>query len=597
MSETPVTRKLTAILYADVAGYSRLTGSDEVGTHRQLSAALDLIAARIEANGGRVVHYAGDAVLADFASVVAAVDSAVGIQKTLADQAANIPEDQRVTFRIGVNLGEVIVDRDDIYGDGVNIAARLESLAEPGGLCISDDVRRQIDGKLDLAFESMGPQEVKNIAAPVEVWRWPALSDAPSTTPTNETTADGVDYSLKTLIDSIERPTLAVLPFVNMSRNEDIEFFADGLAESLITDISNSLPIAMASRNSSFAYKGQKTDSASIAESLNVRYLIEGSAQAMGSRLRVNVQLVDSTSGNHVWADRYDRSTDDLFEAQDEICEAIMDEVNGSIGLGEASRVLNAQSTNAEAKRHANRAMRYFMMQGEKGFLKSIEEGDKALAADPDSIAGSVFSASARAQLVLHGFAANGDSLLKEALAITEDTMVRHPKAPSPPNIRSLIFLAMGEFDRAIAESQNSLSISPSSAPARHVYARALIATGKYDEAYRQTIQSVSLQPNVFPMYILTLGITCLLRDRIADAVMVLRKFQELAPQLAPGSAVLAAALNAHGASSEAERIRNAVFEFEPNITVGEILKPYRMKVEEGREKLRRLLNDAGFPD
>ena len=327
MTEHSVTRKLAAILYADMAGYSRLMGEDEAGTQKILGQYLDAMAAAIEAHQGRVVHYAGDAVLAEFQSVVAAVTCAVEIQKDLGVRGAGIPAQRRVQFRIGVNLGEVIVSRDDIYGDGVNVAARLEGLAEPGGICVSAAVHDQVAGKLEVAFADMGEQTVKNIAKPVHAYR---------VVPAN---AAGDDSPAAALL---ERPAVAVLPFTNLSGDPEQEYFSDGLTEDIITALAAWRSFPVIARNSTFAYKGQSPDVREVAGKLGARYVLEGSVRRAANRLRITAQLIDATTGHHIWADKFDRDASDLFELQDEITQRIAALVEPK--LQQAERKLSAMT-------------------------------------------------------------------------------------------------------------------------------------------------------------------------------------------------------------------------------------------------------------
>ena len=355
-----VKRKLTAILYADVAGYSRLTGDDEEGTHRLLSAYLDVITTTIEKHSGRTVHFAGDAVLADFSSVVDALACAVEAQRELRKRNEGLPDERRVQFRIGINLGDVIVDRDDIYGDGVNIAARLEGLAQPGGICISGGVYQQVKNKLELAYEFMGPQKVKNIAEPVPVfqvqldpgaagkrpdkgvrpprwqsvalaaavvlligagavafWNFYPLSSAP---PGNVASTSATENTVPKLPD---KPSIAVLPFKSMSDDSWLEHFTDGLTEDIIIELSQLEDLIVISRASVFTYKGKSVKVQQVARELGVRYVLEGSVRRSGDRIRITAQLVDGKTGHHLWAEHYDRDLQNYFTLQDEITQKI----------------------------------------------------------------------------------------------------------------------------------------------------------------------------------------------------------------------------------------------------------------------------------
>jgi TolB-like protein/class 3 adenylate cyclase len=331
-------RKLAAILYADVAGYSRLTGEDEEGTHRRLSIYLDLISESIQRDNGTVVHYAGDAVLAEFPTVTEAMICAADVQQALSQSNADLADDRKVQFRIGVNLGEVIVDRDDIYGDGVNVAARLESLAESGGICVSESVHGAVGNKLPIDYEFMGERAVKNIEKPVRAYharlrdgaKLPKLG--PQTARNRSRNASPIiagallvlalagallfwlgpwktmeesEPAVSAALPLPDQPSIAVLPFTNMSGNSEQEYFADGLTEDVITNLSRFEELFVISRTSTFAYKGKNLKSQQIGGELGVRYLLEGSVQRQKDELRVTAQLIEASTGKHLWAERY----------------------------------------------------------------------------------------------------------------------------------------------------------------------------------------------------------------------------------------------------------------------------------------------------
>ena len=300
----PPVRRLTAILAADMAGYSRLMGADEEGTHERLKSHLgELVNPKIGAHRGRVVKNTGDGFLAEFASVVDAVRCAVDVQRGMVDREPEVPEERRIKFRIGVNLGDVIAEEHDIFGDGVNVAARLEALADPGGICVSRVVRDQVRDRLDYLFEDLGEQEVKNIARPVRVYRvrdravpvGQPLPDSPQPLPLPD------------------KPSVAVLPFTNMSGDPEQEFFADGISEDIITALSRCPWLLVIARNSSFTYKGRAVDLKQVGHQLGARYVLEGSVRSAADRIRITVQLVEAETGNHIWANRYDRDLADIF--------------------------------------------------------------------------------------------------------------------------------------------------------------------------------------------------------------------------------------------------------------------------------------------
>ena len=321
-------RKLVAILYADVAGYSRLTGEDEDATHRALTEYLDLISTFIETHHGEVMHYAGDAVLAKFDAVVNALSAAIAIQNELRIRNETVPDDSKIQFRIGINTGDVIEDRGDIYGDGVNVAARLECLSNPGGICVSDAVRSAIGKKLDLIYEDLGEQEVKNISEPVRSYKilmaW-------------EKASIPVD-SMNRVLELPDKPSIAVLAFINLSNDPEQDYFADGIVDSITTALSRIKTFFVIARTSAFIFKDQAVTFEKVRDVLGVRYFLEGSVQKVGKRVRINVQLIETTAGVHVWADKYDGPLSDIFELQDKIIEQVAGALHPNILQAEIDR-------------------------------------------------------------------------------------------------------------------------------------------------------------------------------------------------------------------------------------------------------------------
>jgi adenylate cyclase len=331
-------RKLAAIFAADVAGYSRLMGQDEVGTLRRLTACRAILDERIAAYRGRIFGSAGDSVVADFASAVDAVQCAVAVQEALA-------KEEQMRFRIGVHVGDVIVQGDNLFGDGVNIAARLEALAEPGGICISGTVCDQIGTKLPLAFTDLGEQQVKNIAQPIRAYRVGGERASAIATPS---------------LPVPDKPSIAVLPFANMSGDPEQEFFSDGIAEDIITALSRYPSLFVIARNSSFTYKGRAVVVKQVGEELGVRYVLEGSVRKAGNRVRVTAQLVDAEAGNHVWANRYDRDLADIFALQDEITEAVAIAVAPAIADAERHRAMRRPPEGLDAWAAYQRGLWHF---------------------------------------------------------------------------------------------------------------------------------------------------------------------------------------------------------------------------------------------
>ncbi len=330
MAEDRVERRLTTILAADVVGYSRLMAADEAGTLTSLKALRrEHIEPKTAEYHGRVVKLMGDGTLMEFGSVVDAVDFAIDVQRAMARRNSDVPDDCQITYRFGINIGDIIVEGDDIYGDGVNVAARLEQLADPGGICIARNVFNQVKNKLDISFQDMGEQELKNIPDTVRAYRIVLANEKVGTA--------AVDTDEPLLLP--DKPSIAVLPFDNMSGNPEQEYFGDGLAEDIITTLSKISSLFVIARNSSFAFKGKAIDVRSIAADLGVRYVLEGSVRQSANRLRINAQLIDASDGHHLWAERYDRELTDIFDIQDEMTREIVSALRLKLSDGEQAQI------------------------------------------------------------------------------------------------------------------------------------------------------------------------------------------------------------------------------------------------------------------
>ena len=321
-------RRLAAIVSADVAGYSRLMGRDESGTLAALKAVrLEVVDPAIASHGGRIVKTTGDGLLLEFPSVVNAVRCAVEVQTAMADRTAGIAEDRRIAFRIGINLGDIIVEGDDIFGDGVNVAARLQEIAPPGGICISSRVHEDVRDRLDTAFDDGGTQTLKNIARPVQVWRWqPGAAVAPK------------PAAAPTALPLPDKPSIAVLPFQNMSGDPEQEYFADGMVEEIIAALSRVHWLFVIARNSTFTYKGRAVDIKQVGRDLGVRYVLEGSVRKAGERIRINGQLIDAANGTHLWADRFDGALEDVFDLQDRVTASVVGAIAPKLEFAEIER-------------------------------------------------------------------------------------------------------------------------------------------------------------------------------------------------------------------------------------------------------------------
>jgi len=527
MERESVERKLAAILYADVAGYSRLTGADEEGTHRALGASLDLIAATIEAHGGRVIHYAGDAVLAEFASVIVALESGVEIQRGLAALNHDIAEEQRLQYRIGINLGDVIVDRNDIYGDGVNVAARLESLADVGGICVSAKVRNEVGNKLDLRFEDMGPQSVKNIAEPVHAYRVhldgnpePDMATAavPQPRPWRRiglvallvvVGVAAVALWFVPLAPSIQiatpqnmafplpdKPSIAVLPLDNLSADPAQAFFADAITEDIITTLSKISGLFVIARNSTFVYKGKAVKVQQVAEDLGVRYVLEGSVQHADGQVRITVQLIDALSGNHLWAERYDRKLEDLFALQDEITHKIALALEVQLTQGEQLRVWRKMSKSVEVWRQIAQGMDLMVHFVEPDNLRARALFESALAAEPDSAMAQVLIGWTHWMDAQNGWSASAEQSIGRAFALAQTA---HALDDSVPDIHALLgalSLITGDFDAAIAAAQRAVALNPNHATNTALLGMILHNAGQAEAAISHLKTAMRLSPH-----------------------------------------------------------------------------------------------------
>jgi TolB-like protein/class 3 adenylate cyclase len=387
-----VERRLAAILAADVVGYSRLMGTDEEGTHERLKAHLaELVEPKIREHRGRTVKNTGDGFLAEFPSVVKAVRCAVEVQRGMVERNAEVPADKRIEFRIGINLGDIIIEESNIFGDGVNVAARLEALAKPGGICVSGVVHDQVRDKLDVGFEDRGEQQVKNIARPVHVYRIRLHAEGKATAP------EGPPPPPLALPD---KPSIAVLPFQNMSGDPEQEYFADGMVEEIITALSRIKWLFVIARNSSFVYKGRAIDVKQVGRELGVRYVLEGSVRRAGNRVRITAQLIDAQSDAHLWADRFDGSLEDIFELQGEVAVSVAGVIEPTLQAAEIRRTIDRPTSDLTAYDLYLRALALTSRWERDGTVSALASLRQAIERDPHY--GSALALAANCHRTLH---------------------------------------------------------------------------------------------------------------------------------------------------------------------------------------------------
>jgi TolB-like protein/class 3 adenylate cyclase/tetratricopeptide (TPR) repeat protein len=544
------TRRLAAILAADVVGYSSLMGADEEGTHERLKAhRRKLVEPKIAEHRGRIVKNTGDGLLAEFPSVVDAVRCAAEVQRGMLDRGPEKPEEpdeRRIRFRIGINLGDVIVEEHDIFGDGVNVAARLEALAEPDGICISRVVRDQVRDKLPYPFEDMGEHNVKNIARPVRVYalRPGAVADLPAST-----------APLATLVSEsagTPRLSIVVLPFANLSDDREQQYFADGITEDVTTDLSRIAGMVVISRNTAFTYRSKLVDTKKIGRELGVRYVLQGTVRRSGNRVRVTAQVVDAATDAHLWAERFDRDAGDVF--------ALQNEITGRIAVA-----LNIELVGAEAARPTDNpdALDY-IFRGRAALAKppaydsyaeAIRLYERALALDPCSIEAQSLFASALAGRVLDGMTTSPAVDIEHAEALAGRALAASPRSPLAHYARGQLLRAQRRYEAAIAEYERVIAFDRNWVGAISALADCKLFTGPIEEVIPLQEQALSLSPRdplIGNMYC-RVGAGHLLQSRTDEAVLWFEKARNANPgHLAP-HAWLASAYALKGETGRAE--------------------------------------------
>ena len=487
MAKERVQRRLAAILVADVVGYSRLMEADEEGTRARLKSLYsELIDPRIAADGGRIVKTMGDGILVEFSSAVNAVRNALDIQGAVRRRNADVPERTRIEFRIGINVGDVIVEGDDIHGDGVNVASRLEGLCGPGEVYVSGTVYDQAAGKLAASFEDLGEQTVKNIAKPVRTYRARVRPDADARP---EPRAADAPPPLP------DKPSIAVLPFKNMSGDPEQEFFADGMTEDIITGLSHFRSLFVTARNSTFAYKGKSPDVREVARDLGVRYILEGSVRRGGERIRITGQLIDAGTGNHLWAERYDRELGDIFAVQDEVTEAIVAAIAPEIGDVERERAQRKAPGNLDAWGLYQRGLAAYYSSTEEGLRSAIEQFDRVNEVDPTFAPAFAMAANARARYVLHFIPDNRSEFLNQAKEKAYKAITLDPRDPTGLWNAGEVHSLLGQHDAAISKVEEAVGLNPNDAVSRYFLGSVLCRAARAEEAIPHIDHAMRLSP------------------------------------------------------------------------------------------------------
>jgi adenylate cyclase len=571
----PVERRLAAILSADVKGYSRLMGEDEVATVRTLTAHREVMSGLIQKHRGRVVDSPGDNLLAEFASVVDALECAVVVQQALKERNAELPSARRMEFRIGINLGDVIVEGERIYGDGVNIAARLESLAAAGGICISGTVYDQVESKLSLQYDYLGEQSVKNITKPVRVyraWRESELTPFPTSGKSNESTPSPLpELALP------DKPSIAVLPFVNMSSDPEQEYFSDGITEDLITDLSKLSGLFVISRNSVLSYKGKAIKPEQVSKELGVRYVLEGSIRKAGNRVRITAQLIDATTGYHLWAERYDRHLEDIFAVQDEVTQKIVTALKVQLTEGEQLRFGRPLTTNIKAYDYYLRGCDLQKQTRQEANLLAEQMFSKALELDPQFAAACAYLGIVYFDRWTMGWSEDQQTL-DRALALAREAVTRDPQLPDAHRLLGVILLWNREYESAIAEVEQAIALDPNHADAYAALGSIFNFAGRPEETVGLIQKAMRLNPQHPTWYLWDLGHAYYLLKRYDEATAVLKRTLTRNPDFMPAHGFLAIINGEIGLQDEAKTAGASALQISPALSL-ETLKqrlPYK---------------------
>ena len=577
-------RRLAAIVAADVAGYSRLIGQDEEGTLRALRAhRQELIDRLIDEHGGRIANTAGDSLLLEFPSVVDAVRCAMAVQRGMTDRNCGIDQDQQILFRIGIHVGDVIAEGGDLLGDGVNVAARLEALASPGGIILSDDAYRQVRDRLDVAWDDGGEHAVKNIVRPIQVWRWSSVDEGRMET-----------ALIPTQLPLPDKPSIAVLPFANMSGDPEQEYFADGITEDIITDLSQYRSIFVIARNSAFSYKGRNVKVQDVGRDLGVHYVVEGSIRKTPKRLRVTAQLVEAATGNHVWAQRYDRDLDDLFAVQDELTQAIAAAVPARLEAADLERAKRKPPDNLTAYDYLIRAKDHHHKFTKEDNANALELLQKAVALDPQYGHAYAWLSCTYGQAWIRGYLENSEFAWKETVAAAQKAYAIDENDSECRRILAAIYLNHRDYDQAKFHHERAISLNPNDPLIVSQRGYMLVMLGEPDEGIQWIERAMRLDPYRPDLFGNNLGIALHAAKRYEQAIAALQKIATLRDR---HHAYMAACYVELG-NREAAQVQVAeVLKINPNFSSENLSETMPYKNDADRIHLREGLHKAGLPE
>ena len=582
MTEERAKRKITAILSADVKGYSRLMEEDELATVRTLEAYREMITEVVRNYSGWVVDSPGDNLLAEFASVVDAVECAVEIQKELKEKNEDLPENRRMLFRIGINLGDVIEEGERIYGDGVNIAARVESLAQAGGICISGTAFDHVEGKLGMEFEYLGEQAVKNIRKPVRVYRV-------------EMEGGVSDAGISREFPLPDKPSIAVLPFTNMSGDPDQEYFSDGITEEIITWLSKIPGLFVTARNSTFTFKGQPVKVREVGQELGVRYIMEGSVRKSGDRVRVTAQLIDVKTEQHVWADRYERELKDVFAIQDEITMNIIVALQVELTEGDQAALRARGTYNLEAYLKYLQAMDYFKQLSKENNILARQKCQEAVAIAPEYASAYVGIAWTHLIEPWLGWSKSPPHSLKLAMEYAQKCLALDESYSGAHAALGLVYLVMRQWDKAVEECELAVSLHPNSADNIVFLAMVFRAVGRVEEALALLNRAVRLNPMPPDFYLHEFGSCYRLMGRYDEAIAMLKRVLDRNPDYLSSRFNLIATYVMSGKDEAARAEAVEVLRQSPDFSVERFLMNFPYKDQKILDGLKECLLKAGL--
>ncbi len=609
-------RKLTAILSADVKDYSRLMREDEEATVRTITAYRAAMAQLIQQYRGRVVDSPGDNILAEFASVVDGVNCAVEIQRELAERNAELPSERKMEFRIGINLGDVIEEGERIYGDGVNIAARVEGLAEGGGICISGTVYDAIEAKLGLEYEYLGEQAVKNIPKPVRVYRILSFPGAAAHRVIKAKKAVGRTWRNMALalmailvvgaavaiwqfyfraprleVASVEKmafplpdkPSIAVLPFTNMSDDPKQEYFSDGLTDQIITGLSKVPNLFVIARNSTFTYKGKPVKVQEVAEDLGVKYVLEGSVQKTVDRIRITAQLIDATTGHHLWSERYNREPGDIFVIQDDITMEIMKAMQVKLSRGEQARlVVKHETTNLAAYEKSQEARAYILRYTREDVAQARQLLEEAITLDPGFAGAYAYLGWTHFFDARFGWTESRPKSAKMAFEYAQKALEMNDSLEYARTLLSAVYLVKRQYEKAIVEAERAVALNTNSALALGTLAGVLGCSGRWEESIIYFKRSIRLDPFPRINYLNWLGRAYFMTGQYDEAILASKKALDRNSNYLPAHAFLSASYSSLGREAEANAAAEEVLRINPKFSLESYAKtlPYKNKAD-----------------